>query len=399
MARNKSRIVADKLPWALRHQLVLDFEQYSTDTWKQFAARKLRDEYWFGSLTGAAENRFVYLKSKKRQDPANYWKLVAEATNASSTRQAEKDSSDEFCGSDSEEDDEERSAASSATKIKSPPVKSPPPKKVTSLPRKTNPVASPSRSSPSIKKMPPKHSKPPRAPPSTASSYRVGYAPSIYGSIEEAEMDADVIIRVDFGKPQKNGAPLFYVQEIPNVKSDDGRVLISKAKITLNNLTDLRDYEQTKGIVVCEGQAFLVRIPALPFYRRSEKEILDQYAKEAVRCARTEEDYLANVLSIASDPEQLTTKYLFIMPEDYIVSGDMTSDVYPSGDYNCQLLTRPWKTKFTRGEGARAKEYEHMYCPGFWLLRIVSAGSAPLREAESEQELGFEDSFAGMQIS
>jgi hypothetical protein len=406
--RNPSREVTDKLPLELSKQLALDFEEHSEDTWKQFVARKLRKEYQSGPYAGAAENRFTYLKKLKVHTPAKYFKVFAKAVNSSLS---EEDSPDEFCGSESgsnseesdSEEEEERSATSLAKKIKS----RPPAKKTAAQrepPKKTQRASRPSLNSKTIQSPPSqlkmtRRSQPARAPPSVNSNTsRLGYRPSVYASLDDAELDADQIIRVDFDKPEKNGSPLFYLQEVTNVKSEDGKVLISKLMVVLNSLTDLRDYELTKGTVVCDGAAFLVCLPSLPFFRRNEKSIKAQFEKEAARCLRTEEEYLGTVLPIAANPERLLTKYLFVMPEGCIVSGDMGSEVYPASDYLSHLFIRPHNAQFTTGAVNNQKNREQTWYTGYWMLRIVSAGTAPLEEATDQREPDLEDGFAGMRV-
>lgn len=398
---NPSRKVDDKLPLELRRQLTLDFDKHSGDSWKQFAARKLRTEYYVGPLVGAAQNRFTYLKKLKAHNPEKYWPIVVKATSGPSSKNCEaklEDSPDEF-GGDSESESELSDNEDTGNKTDTPQKFTTPPttgiKKKTKSPSPRLTLSFPSPPSRSDLKMAP------RAPPSASSTSRTGQGPATYGSMDEAELDADFVIKVDFDQPEKNGAPLFWLQEIAKVKSDDGKVLIWKAKILINNVMDLRDFELTKGTVVCEGLGFLVKLPALPFFRRNEKSINDFHStKEAVRCTRTEEDFLGAALSIASDKERLMIKYLFVMPDDYVVSADMNSERAPTCDQKCKLKVREYTEKYeTPGKaGAAMKKWQQTWYPGFWMLRIVSKGTSPLQTQANDSDDDLEDGFAGMKI-
>jgi hypothetical protein len=404
---NPRRQVADKLPVHLKHQIVLDFEKYCADTWTQFRDRKLRKEYCAGSLVGAAQNRFLYLKSLKVHTPEKYWPLVAQASAAvSGSAGEEEDSPDEF-GEEDSIDESVGEEEPGEEEIYQTPIKLTSPAKSTK--KKITPQQPKFQTPPRDLKSPHSELKSfrsrsdlkmaPRAPPSTASTSRTGQGPAEFGSIDEARLDADYVVEVDFNKPEKNGAPMFYLQEIVKVKSTDGKCLIWKAKIWANNLVDLRDFELTKGTVVCEGLGFMVKLPAVPYFRRNEKSIKEfNETKEAVRCSRTEEDYLGNVLSIASDPERLMIKYLFVMPDGYVVSANMESELSPNGDQKCKLFIRDHSEQYETGKDAKKKTREQTWYIGYWMLRIVSMGTCPLQNVADESDSDLEDGFSGMKI-
>lgn len=226
-----------------------------------------------------------------------------------------------------------------------------------------------------------------------------------YDSLDDAEADADVVVPVDFGTPERNGSPTFFVQKIEDVVTVDKSMLINHVKIWLNNLVDLRDYDLTKGHVVCGGQAFLVTLPSIPFFRRDETDVKSWLeTREKTRCPTSKYNYVSSVLTIAKAPERLLMKYLFVFPAGMICSAVMTSDLPPTTDQKCKLEMRQLEFKFTtgkaaaNGKGGTMKNCKQEQQFGFWLLRIISIEAKPLAGAKVDDEDDLEDAFSGMKV-
>jgi hypothetical protein len=117
-----------------------------------------------------------------------------------------------------------------------------------------------------------------------------------------------------------------------------------------------------------------------------------------LHCLCTEEDFLGSVLSLASDSEHLMTKYLFIMPDDYVVSANMDSELAPTSDQKCKFRVREFTEKFATGKVGQKKNRQQTWYPGFRMLRIVSKGTCPLQIMAEESDSDLEDGFAGMKL-
>ena len=113
----------------------------------------------------------------------------------------------------------------------------------------------------------------------------------MFSTIEEAIEYADEVIDLaDFHeneedrKPEDNNVGLF-IQKISKVESADGKEAITKLKVVVPDIVDLRDVKRWTGVIVCGGRGFLIFKPRLPyFYVFDHCEVL---ALEAVQCQET----------------------------------------------------------------------------------------------------------------
>ena len=93
-------------------------------------------------------------------------------------------------------------------------------------------------------------------------------------------------------------------------------------------------------------------------------------------------------------------KYLFVMPDDYVISANMDSELSPTFDQKCKLYIRDFKETFETGkaQGGVKKKWEQTWYLGFWILRIVSKGTCRIQALDNDSDSDLEDGFAGMKI-
>lgn len=435
---NRGRKVDKKLSKALSAQLFIDFERHNKDTWQEFQRRELREEYKPGGIfTEACRNRFYHIKKLRKQQPDQYWKQYSKVTggeyrdpNNSESESDEfsevGDTLDEEFEIDVEEDEDDVTGNGFASGFKPTPVrghskssfKSPPSSKNRTAketpksskkgtPRSKQKEGPPSeirsKSRASVKSPPlssPRtFSSPSATMASTASSSKGGATnkAELWETLDDAKDEVNFVIEVDFDTPEANGGPMFFVQATGQI--DIGKEIITEVRFYLNSLVDLRDFDFTKGKVVCQGRAFLITIPAIPFYRRTSKEVKEFFNNhESVRCPNTENNYVTEINDIAKDMDRLLVQYLFVMPHGTIISANLNSDFQPTADQKCKLLLRKQKLDFETGKEGKKKKRNQEQNFGFWVTRMIKAKRDMLSDEEADSDSDLEGAFAGMKV-
>ena len=350
-------------------------------------------EYFGGENKDNFRWRFNYLRRIKNKDPGRYWQLYSQAqklVEEEKNKDTSKGYRDRSQDSDDDEDYSVSDQSTSSTENRPPKRKSPsrtkpePPKKYkTSMPSSSKSTASISSFSGGAS--------------STASCGAGSNEPPLvkFETLDDAIEFSDDTYYVDLDNPEKNGGPLFFVNHVTEVKNSSGTELITKMRILLSNITDLRDFSKCQGLVVLKGAAFMVSMPSVAAYLLED--FMALFKKERIRCKRTEQAHKVHRNNIIKDVSRQLKHVLFVFPEGMICTGLLDSDVPPVLDQKVKLTLREAEAQFFR-TGKKQKKYKQSYFPGYWNLRILTGERRFLTLPEAEGIDDLDEAFAGMNM-
>lgn len=210
-----------------------------------------------------------------------------------------------------------------------------------------------------------------------------------------ARPPADEIIHVDIAHPEKNGD--FFVHHILDVPTAAGDEYIDVLKITTPHLIDLRDFKNWSGHVVLNGRGFLVSKPTVPHYLLHDYGPL--FARDRIRCPRTESTYRVEVNHILASPARQVKKILLLFPDFITCNAELTATTASSDDQKVPMQLRKLEldTRVKR-EGEMVVE-EQVFCPGSFVLRVINAHRRIINLAQNRgDDDDLETAFAGMNV-
>jgi hypothetical protein len=373
-------------------QLIVDIAARNNYHFKDLLA--LRPKLYGGVSKVACSNRCAYTKRLLKEDPSKFWSDHAKKLNCapgptldyleSKLHKQEDDDDDD----DDEEEEEEEIATNTnfypqmptANREKGTPQKG-------SIPEYVSPSASSTASTGQTA--------------SCGRASRVHGTPmkgrELFSTLQEAKLSAIHHHIVDFAYPEHYG-PTFFVQLTDQVKTKNHKELYEEVKIWVNDVTDLRDYENYYAHVVCQGRAILVTIPSIPYFRRDKKEIKILFGLEAVRCTNSENTYTTAVNAIIKDPSRYLSTHLFELPGDMVVTSNLQSDIPPRGDEKAEFRLRQFSS--TAKVGKKTSKYQTKeFTPGYWRFRVIADDKLVLSDDEEEEEPDLEDMFKGMKVN
>jgi hypothetical protein len=208
----------------------------------------------------------------------------------------------------------------------------------------------------------------------------------------------DDVYVLDFDSPEANGFG-FLAFKVPDIKSEDKRFLYDKAKLILTNaVTDLADIPHIIGTIVLGGQAFHLAMPSVPEFFKEQYESL--FELEAVRCAKTEEQFELHMNRIANDKGRSKHTVLFVLPDGFAFSDDfLTADASPSiMDRKINLAMRALGVEKAVEVGG--EKIGQTFYPGSFDLRVLSCNAASKAlKSKSKGVASFSSFFSGMKVT
>jgi hypothetical protein len=185
--------------------------------------------------------------------------------------------------------------------------------------------------------------------------------------------------------------------KVEDIKSTDNRFLYDKAKIILTNaVIDLADIPRVVGTVVLGGKAFHLALPSIPEFLRKQYESL--FALDAVRCAKTEEQYELHINRISNDKGRSKHTALFVLPDGFAFSDDFSvADASPSiMDRTMHISMRSLGIEKAVEVGGQSVA-QHFY-PAFFELRVLSCDAASKALKSNSGVTSFASYFSGMKV-
>ncbi|CAB9519198.1 hypothetical protein SEMRO_996_G229360.1 [Seminavis robusta] len=379
-----------------KSQILLDIEKNPGILWKGLL-KQYPVYYKLGEpFQTAFRNRYNYLNSIKEKHPQRYWELYAKAgetiarsISESGSYRETKDVIDKEANTTNQEPEAEpatveRQDGTVVSSLTDPTYGATPTKKKILFKKQYTPnKKKPTPQSTPVRKnltMPSKASSSKKSGGSKGSGSFGSPAAkrqSKFSSLDEAQQFADETIQVDFDFPEKNGGPLIWVQLITECTTSDGSTMYDKVDIRLASIFDLSDAHQIYGGTVCEGRAFLLRLPWVPnFILRNHKQMLK---KEKKKCGRTKKKLAAAcnaILKSQEDDNDIAPRrwkhVLFVFPDEMVVTSDMKTGMIPITDQKMLLNLRFLDIKKTVvGEGEDEEVMEQAFFPSFFSLRVI----------------------------
>lgn len=190
---------------------------------------------------------------------------------------------------------------------------------------------------------------------------------NVFKTLEEAIEAADEVIDVDFDFPERNNQGLF-IAKTDKVKTN--KELISKLRILIPDIIDLRDCRNVKGMIVCGGRAFFVVRPNLPFFLVNKTRSM--FDVEEDPCERTCDDMKSTMNKIKKDDSRSLRSMLVVFASDISLTPDFT-DTIPRKDKKCKLWLRIVDTQAQEKlePGESSKSARQCFHPCHWEARIL----------------------------
>ncbi|CAB9505369.1 hypothetical protein SEMRO_229_G092850.1 [Seminavis robusta] len=412
-------MLLDKHTKAILHFDIEANEDYSCHD----LVTKVRPELYADVVQGV-RNRFHYLKRLKKNEPLNYldvyseakklhraipqdfWDKLAEKKKELEAKKAEDDAYspsklDELfsknSNTDLEEQEDESTPKPTVVDEEVPPtVESTPPtttirrsrrltKNAAPTPTPTKPplpasapkskdVFSPILSTPIKKTKKETMAAGPNGTPVKKGSAKKAPAPvnkQIFDSVEEAEEMVDHLVQIDFDYPESMGHHLHSLR-IPDsllTKTSLGTYVSDEAKILLEDLIDLTDYENYQGLLVLNGKGFLVTLPAV------SKFLMNQYHDllelEKVKCEKTKQQFEFWISAVVKDKSRWNQTILCLFPEGVTCTTDFVSPEpqAPTSDQPVKLMLRELGLRTETKQGGTVPQ---IFYPGYFKLRIIN---------------------------
>jgi hypothetical protein len=414
----KKKISSVRLNQQQNFQILLDIESFRVIYWKDLL--KIKPEFYnvAGPLKTSFRNRFNYLKDLKEAKPAKYWELFGKASDrvqeylagqqgADDEDEDDEDEDDEDDDDDEDDEDQDRKSQAS-TAVSSLTASILLPKKINKRMAPATVSVGSAKKSASVSGSAKKASKK-----SSASVASTKFAsPSVTGKrhtqfdkLEAAITFADEVIYINFDFPEKNGGPLFWVQEITECKNASKKELFSKLVIRLNSVLDLSDAHEIYGWNICGGKGFLLRLPWVPSFLLTKYK--EMFAMEENKCNRTRDKHATAAIAIIKSEDPINDlaprrwkHVLFIYPDGKVCTTELTSDTHPVSDQKQEVSLRRLQCMTEVGAGDGKEDYEQLFFPAYFSLRIIDD------DAENELEIGdrkkegrsLNDLFSGMSV-
>lgn len=186
-----------------------------------------------------------------------------------------------------------------------------------------------------------------------------------YDSIDDAKKDCDFWYVVDIEHPERTAPHLTVTLcEVQRVGQEKAELV----KVCYNHLIDAHDYTLCNCWVVCHGRALVVWTPSVPRWQM-EKEIHgDEEFKFHQKSPYLEETHTLKFNNIARDANRLLHKTLLLMPDGYVLTGQIKLPVNFDGE---QVQTVPCEKEIDIT--VFGKQRKHVLRPVTWVLRNAAA--------------------------
>ena len=355
-------------------QLLRDCSKYPSLGCKPFLSR--RKEYC-GVYYKAARNRYYYCKRLSRTE-----------LSAALDRIGRKDELPTFC-SDSDEEEEETRAEETTAEQPTP-----------DTPVSSSPVSFLSARLAAVRIQPGTPQTPAVAPRTTAfsspaftmASPEMKAGGTMFTCLEDAIEFADDVVDVDFEYPERNNQGL-YICQIDKVETP--KELITKLRVLIPDIVDLRDFKSIKGLIVCGGSAFLIFRPSLPFALLNG--IDDFFSIEKNPCTRTQQDMKATMTNIRGDKARQFRSILLVFPNDVSLTSDWTDNI-PRVDKKSKLNLRIVQLKKHKIDDKGKQAVQYFY-PAYWEMRMVIGNRRDVFEGEEEDDDDLAAAMEGQKIN
>jgi hypothetical protein len=163
-----------------------------------------------------------------------------------------------------------------------------------------------------------------------------------------------------------------------------------------NGVTDLADIPKIKGTIVLGGSGFHLSLPSVPEFLKEEYDAL--FDLEAVRCTKTEDQYMIHMNRIRNDPDRDFHTFLFLLPEGMAFTDDFTNaNASPSiMEHTQRVVMRELRVQKNIGGHPVAQ----VFFPGYFEMRVLHCNAASKElKSKSKADDPFNSFFSGMKVT
>ena len=382
MVSKKNKVISQLTPKA-KDQLVLDCEKYPGLKFQSIVSK--RPLLYGGEYQGAARNRFNYLRSVQAKGDRVAWLKLKDKVSI---------------GGDEKKDDVDTTLSEQLQSLNI---------------SKGTPKAKQARSfySPSVKPEPvasfnsPAYSiKSPafKSPQGKSATMRLIPGHQMFDDIAAAIDFADDVVEVDFDYPERNNQGVLcfrtdgvkVVRQVDETKSK--KELISKFRMLVPDIIDLRDLKKHQGMIVCKGRAFLFVRPCVPHY--SVYNFKQLFEVEEIPCNETKDNVAAHMVKIDKDESRNYRTVLFVFPDDISLCNDFSS-VVPSVDMKLKTRLRIVQGKYNIGkkDAKDIKTAEQTFFPVYYEARILIGERRDDLDFDEDSDSDVESAMKGQKLS